>query len=76
MEDDGGCANYIRDLEESCYRVFFKVRDGVLVICQALEDILEGVEFEGSEASFCESHCLMVISECGLGRRGDVLVRG
>jgi len=28
------------------------------MIRQALEDILEGVEFEGSEASFCKSECL------------------
>jgi hypothetical protein len=28
------------------------------MIRQTLEDILEGVEFEGSEASFCESECL------------------
>lgn len=30
----------------------------ILMICQALEDILKGVEFEGSEATFCEFHSL------------------
>lgn len=26
----------------------------ILVVCEALEDILEGVEFERGKASFCE----------------------
>ena len=32
------------------------------MICQALEDILEGVEFEGSKASLCEFQCLRGIA--------------
>lgn len=30
----------------------------ILIICQALEDIPKGIEFERGEASFCESHGL------------------
>jgi hypothetical protein len=29
-----------------------------LMICETFEDILKGVEFEGSEASFCEFESL------------------
>ena len=32
----------------------------VLVVCQAFEDILEGVEFEGGEAAFCPPGGLIV----------------
>jgi hypothetical protein len=32
------------------------------MIRQALEDILEGVEFEGSEASLCKSECLQELA--------------
>lgn len=38
------------------------------MICQALKDILKGVEFKGSEASFCESQCLWK-SAAWLGKR-------
>ncbi len=32
------------------------------MICQAFEDILEGVEFERSKAAFCKPQCLKRIS--------------
>lgn len=34
------------------------------MICQAFEDILEGVELERGKASFCELEGLGIVSSC------------
>jgi hypothetical protein len=61
LKDDRGCTKYIWDLEEPCDGVFFEVCDIVLVICKALEDIFEGVDFERGEAFTSE---LLGLEEC------------
>jgi hypothetical protein len=54
VKDNRRRAKYVGDFEESCDGVLFEVCNIALVICEAFEDILEGVEFESSKTSFCE----------------------
>lgn len=62
MEDDRGDAEDVWNFEESRNGVFFEVANVILVVCEAFEDILEGVEFEGGEAAFCPPFGLV----CGM----------
>lgn len=58
MEDNRGGSEDIRDLKKARNGVFFEICDMPLVIRETFEDILKGVEFERSEASFCEPQSL------------------
>jgi hypothetical protein len=49
----------------------------ILMVCEAFEDILERIQFEGSEASFCEFESLSrSISSGGMWGVGQLPAHG